>query len=526
MLWTSGDQFRIPNFDDVVGIPTPMRYRNVFSFFLGVWFSFLLYLVMNNAIRGIPADASSSASGTPTVRDASWFDLTTFLYKQESVRVSGEWMDPYYHSKTNVLPRLGCMDEHLLLARATAAATPPTEQDLHFFSKAVRDSRRWTVYIMFQFNFHMFLQSFTSLLHNGFSGRITVIDNSHNCTASNHPFVLRHSRLLQTHTRLTFSQMQELMVMDAQRQRMPFYFWTHADVVHLGRSRLEPSFGEGVLRVFDSLTDRGRHESWATVFFAYDNFAAYRTAAVLHIPPDVGIPHYPADCDWYHRLELAGYELLVADSAGFVYDMHGVVEGGLPWGDYEATEEVLQRHLENPEGTNRNEWRRVGVDKATGMALEYQRKYGRKYFKDKFPLWQVIPFAEPWQTKNQTSVTLTKPDNMKQVYTTPNGKLLRIETSYWRKGTGCLPQELREKQEKTEQEKEEKTTPPEPEQRVLLVDKGITDRWVQKTRPSVKEDGQSAKGEAVEARGRPSPRRSRGGTNTKAQEVLRIRSKR
>jgi len=128
-------------------------------------------------------------------------------------------------------------------------------------------NEKWAVFLMFTFNFEMFLQSFKSLVANGFSERIIVLDNSPNCSAANDYFVINHSyKIVPTPTRTRFAQVSPLLVvtndmkvlqqqmmnimpMIAMAEGYDFYFWTHADVVHHSWSEASPLFALFAIRV-------------------------------------------------------------------------------------------------------------------------------------------------------------------------------------------------------------------------------------------------------------------------------------
>jgi len=65
----------------------------------------------------------------------------------------------------------------------------------------------WAVFIFYTWNYTMFMQSFKSLVYNGFDEKIIVIDNSDGCEAANDIFVINHSlEVVPLLTQHTFTQ--------------------------------------------------------------------------------------------------------------------------------------------------------------------------------------------------------------------------------------------------------------------------------------------------------------------------------
>ncbi len=76
-----------------------------------------------------------------------------------------------------------------------------------YFIKDLDVHDRWAVVIFYTWNYEMFLQSFNSLVFNGFDQRIIVLDNSNECEAANDPYVINHSQeIIPLYTQHTFTQ--------------------------------------------------------------------------------------------------------------------------------------------------------------------------------------------------------------------------------------------------------------------------------------------------------------------------------
>ena len=104
---------------------------------------------------------------------------------------------------------------------------------------------------------------------------------------------------------LSFSMLQNVAWRLAQRLGFPYYFWQHADVVITDVGENETFASKAVRLVNEDTPD-----DWAVVHFAYDLFTAFKTEAVTKVRWDQGINHYPADCDFYIRIQFAGYQVL------------------------------------------------------------------------------------------------------------------------------------------------------------------------------------------------------------------------
>lgn len=206
-------------------------------------------------------------------------------------------------------------------------------------------------------------------------------------TAEN-PFHLDYNRfrrrygvsIIQTPALLNFAQLQNFMLRIALMRNWPYYFWTHQDVAVLGAEEVKPykSFYHRIIDVLDASqvdqwsikapkdglvaggkSDRhdargvvgdtfkrgfhtqstpvtknykrgiisfGRKPKWGAKFFAYDylslvNVEAWRDTGQW----DPFIPYYNTDCDFYARMDMAGYKIEEA-YVGHVFDVAEVVK--------------------------------------------------------------------------------------------------------------------------------------------------------------------------------------------------------
>ncbi|KAL6061747.1 hypothetical protein QOT17_012644 [Balamuthia mandrillaris] len=320
------------------------------------------------------------------------------------------------------LPRSGCLAQHLAASETVIRATR-TVQDRGFHRMRVQeDGRRWMVYLMFQHNYPMFLQSLRGLLYGGFSQRLVVLDNSPNCTPSHDPLVLRHARVLRTPTQLTFAQMHQVIAMDAQSQGMPFYFWTHSDgavvMSNLTGKAQDKSkrFAPQMLSAFDEAVAEIEAEGkdWGVIFLAKeDRFAAFRTEAVMEVHTDVGLPLEGCTCDWYTRMEKAGHvcshqEDRLAERGQFLFESYRVLK--LPWEkDHERTMEILQKYDRKTNRITSTWWRNDDIIGAQAKVLhDLQEQMAKQYFRERHPNLTFVgckPKAKPVDPPTTTSTT-------------------------------------------------------------------------------------------------------------------------
>jgi len=143
----------------------------------------------------------------------------------------------------------------------------------------------------------------------------------------------------QTPTLLTFSQLQNFYLWTALARSLPYYFWTHEDLVVFTYendttphpSIPPPSLYDNAVAILRHLTDSANPANpaplkWAHHFFAYDHLTLVNRDAVLSVGGwDTHIPFYASDCDTYVRLMWAGWWQGESD-IGLIFDVGSVME--------------------------------------------------------------------------------------------------------------------------------------------------------------------------------------------------------
>lgn len=143
----------------------------------------------------------------------------------------------------------------------------------------------------------------------GYSKRhIVIIDTSYDTHALRSTFLRNQTAYIhQTNPfDLTFSMLQNVAWQLAKEWGFPYYFWMHADVVITSAGETKSMFSRAIEEV-DKV--QRMPDPWGVLFFSYDWFAAYKTLCTETVRWDQGIPHYFADCDYYNRVQLAGYSV-------------------------------------------------------------------------------------------------------------------------------------------------------------------------------------------------------------------------
>jgi len=197
------------------------------------------------------------------------------------------------------------------------------------------------LFIPFTSQFCLLKQTVLSYIAEGWpASQIIVVDNtgkpSSNMPATipysdDHSF-LNYSLLLQEYgvniyrspTKQTFSQTQNLLIQLARAQGWPSFYQSHQDIVvrHRNESdrRQHHAFYQGILQESRERV-AAAETKWAITFFHYDWLSHVNVHAASHIGLwDTLIPWYPADCDYYSRLRMKGYQVLDFD-AGDVFDV-------------------------------------------------------------------------------------------------------------------------------------------------------------------------------------------------------------
>lgn len=100
----------------------------------------------------------------------------------------------------------------------------------------------------------------------------------------------------------TFSQTQNWMMRDAQKLRVPFYFFMHSDA---------EAEGDTIEQLYKMAMHECSRGKWSVVYTNYDALAAFNTEAFDAVGGwDEGFEWYASDSDVYRRLRIAGYPTL------------------------------------------------------------------------------------------------------------------------------------------------------------------------------------------------------------------------
>ncbi|EIE20118.1 hypothetical protein COCSUDRAFT_57844 [Coccomyxa subellipsoidea C-169] len=237
------------------------------------------------------------------------------------------------------------------------------------------------VFILFSWNYELFLTSLQTYEAAGYARRIIVVDNSDSHRLVNAIV----GEVIPTRVQHTFSQLQNFMASIAVERDYTYYFWGHADVA-LMASNATATFSEEIFRCMEHVMDQ--HPNWGIHYFAYDWFSAIRTSLVRQVKYDTFVTVYMSDCDFYPRVRAAGFETLnVANTCPdiniSVYDLVRPVV--LPLHNYEKMRIMLEG--EKNVTVDRNAWKRrewrlgedVGWDTWEVASLTYFRaKWGTK----------------------------------------------------------------------------------------------------------------------------------------------------
>jgi hypothetical protein len=135
---------------------------------------------------------------------------------------------------------------------------------------------------------------------------LVIIDTSSSGQVARSSFIRDNTAFIyQTVPRdQSFIMLQNTAMLLAQAWDLSFYFWQHADVVIFSSGNTS-SFAERALA-----TVRDAPADWAVIFFAYDWFSAIKTSITRRFKYDPGLYYYKGDCDFYHRIRLAGFKTI------------------------------------------------------------------------------------------------------------------------------------------------------------------------------------------------------------------------
>ena len=151
----------------------------------------------------------------------------------------------------------------------------------------------------------------------------TMLSNAHSLLTLQNPFYLNHTRLtsvfgvnvLQTPTRLHFSQLQNFLTFTALTNGWDTYFWSHMDVFALSDEEYDYTdapYKSLYMRAVDAIGEAYEQdgETWATRWFNYDYLTLVRTQAYVDVRGwDTSIPFYSSDCDMHERLWMHGFTI-------------------------------------------------------------------------------------------------------------------------------------------------------------------------------------------------------------------------
>lgn len=260
---------------------------------------------------------------------------------------------------------------------------------------------RFAVFLLFQLNPGMLLQTVRSFLRAGWGKRIVILNNSGG-GLDLLDLGSEIGEVLDFPVPLTFSQMQEYIRTTAIERSYEWYFWGHSDVLTISE---EDSRSFSARAIECVLKVQKKDPNWGVIFYAYDLFAAYNTDKLRDIPWDTAIAHYTSDCDFYHRIRLAG-KVTRSCNAGRVFHVSQVFESIPESG--KAAIEYLEREAPLVKGKNRTAWR-DGEDVASIQQREQretQAVQGREYYRRKWGVKDCdlteAGVGEPW---NHTAVS-------------------------------------------------------------------------------------------------------------------------
>ena len=153
------------------------------------------------------------------------------------------------------------------------------------------------------------------------------------------PFYLDYHRLtkifgvnvLTTPSLQTFAQLQNFYLSEAINHDLPYYFWSHMDVVAQTHEDATPyrslyQIAVDVIRESEAPgygvdEETGEKKDWAIRFFSYDWLALVKTASYVKIGGwDSMIGYYGTDCDMHNRIAMNNLTTPIAD-AGQIFDV-------------------------------------------------------------------------------------------------------------------------------------------------------------------------------------------------------------
>ena len=279
-------------------------------------------------------------------------------------------------------------------------------------------------FVAYTFNWYMLNQCLLSFNNSKIGWRnVILIDNSPGklavkkqswLAANYHPMIIS---IVPTSSLLSFSHLQNLFFTMAEQSGCRVYSWSHMDIFLLPfqedwniyqRSRSSISSSPNAYKKYlDSIYHVNTTEqNWGLIFYAYDWLTAVRTEAFKSNGPfDVAIPQYKADCDYYNRLRLKGYQT-INRYIMHVFHMSTILSTNLTEEmktcTWQRANEILNTSVKNSsKGDSRTQWRLDGMRRADREAASiltpagwtyYERKWGTHDCGTKLkPHWNVDP---------------------------------------------------------------------------------------------------------------------------------------
>ena len=289
-------------------------------------------------------------------------------------------------------------------------------------------------FVAYTFNWDMLNQCLRSFNSSIIGWRnIILIDNSPGklavkkhrwLAASYQPMIIS---IVPTPSLLSFSHLQNLFFTMAEQSGCRFYSWSHMDIflfpfqedwnMHeksMNKSmRSQPSlssFPNVYKKYLDSIDHVNTTEQhWGLMFYAYDLLTAVRTTAYQSTGPfDVAIPQYKADCDYYNRLRLKGYQTLKRYIM-HVFHMSSILSNHLieemSNGTWQRANEILNASGNKSSiGDSRTQWRLDHMRRADREAASILTPAGWTYYERKWGTHDCNTKSKPHWNMNPVSL--------------------------------------------------------------------------------------------------------------------------
>lgn len=224
--------------------------------------------------------------------------------------------------------------------------------------------------------------------------------------------------IVPTFSMLSFSHLQNLFINIAQQSKSDYFSWSHMDIMLLPLREDSKAFKEvtnnnsGVGRsVIFSYTVYSKFlnsiylvnknkTNWGLIFYHYDLILVVRVnASILTGPFDSAIPQYGADCDYYARITLKGYEHVILHIMNIfhmpiILDKKIVEE--METCEWDRAETILRTSVyNNSQGEKRVQWRRHGLRTADDVAARLLYNAGMAYYEKKWGTIGCSPKTKP-----------------------------------------------------------------------------------------------------------------------------------